>query len=68
MELADLMRSAPAQPEPKHRHRWLRRTSLAGQIGYSYVWYRCACGARRVETQDAGGSVVSRRYVVTKKG
>jgi hypothetical protein len=53
--------------DKRHRHRWQRRTTLTGGVGLSYVWYRCECGARRVETLDAGASVVARRYVKGKQ-
>jgi hypothetical protein len=51
----------------RHRHTWKRGDEIRGQTGLVYVWFRCGCGKRRVDTLGPTGRV-ARRYVAAKKG
>lgn len=54
-------------PTSPHRHAWQRGNEIKGQTGLVYVWWRCGCGKRRVDTLGATGRV-GRRYVAAKRG
>jgi hypothetical protein len=54
----------PDKPKA-HRHTWTRGEAIRGQAGLSYVWFRCPCGLRRVDTLGAVGRV-ARRWVKQK--
>lgn len=54
------MKNVP--PTKPHRHAWQRRSEINSDSGLTYVWWRCACGKRRVDTLGPTGRV-GRRYV-----